>query len=304
MKSVFFLITAIFILLTVASGKGYCQSTYAKIHVLPPMMLIGSDSVTIDWGNGRVDNFVLGVNDTLKFPPIYSDTSAYAMIIVGKGLKIIDFSWCKLASLDISRCTKLEHLTCYSNRLTSLDVSKNTALISLFCGGNQLTNLDVSKNTALKDLFCSWNQLTTLEIGNNTVLEALSCFSNQLTNLDVSKNTALKDLNCANNQLKSLDISGNIKLEYLDCFNNQIECLDVSKNIALLRLNCGNNNFSETTLNEMFKSLPYVSVKDRKKKYKYRENKYKCMVVNSGTDTYDKTIAEKKGWEIIEKKEY
>ena len=37
--------------------------------------------------------------------------------------------------MDVSGCTALEILKCYSNQLTSLDLSKNTALGYLQCSG-------------------------------------------------------------------------------------------------------------------------------------------------------------------------
>jgi hypothetical protein len=62
--------------------------------------------------------------------------------------------------LDVSGCTALTELICWSNELTSLDVSKNVALTWLNCDDNQLTSLDVSKNVALITLDCGYNKLT------------------------------------------------------------------------------------------------------------------------------------------------
>lgn len=67
-----------------------------------------------------------------------------------------------LASLDVSRNTKLDVLYCQNNRLTTIDISKNTTLIFFDCSGNKLTTLDVSKNTALGFLACLDNSIQTI----------------------------------------------------------------------------------------------------------------------------------------------
>ncbi|MFA6858715.1 MAG: leucine-rich repeat domain-containing protein, partial [Bacteroidales bacterium] len=41
-----------------------------------------------------------------------------------------------LKSLDLSKNTKLEKVSCSYNQLTTLDVSKSTALTYLDCGNN------------------------------------------------------------------------------------------------------------------------------------------------------------------------
>ena len=148
----------------------------------------------------------------------------------------------KLTSLDVSKNTKLEYLSCYSNSLTSLNVSGCTKLEELYCqDNNQLTSLDVSQNTTLNTLNCSGNKLAKLDISQNTALATLDCSNNQLTKLDISQNTALAKLYCSSNQLTELDASKNTALTNLRCYSNQLTELDASKNTALTDLWCDSN---------------------------------------------------------------
>ena len=269
------------------------------------------DEVTIDWGDGTIENFksVIDKGDNpvgfaIDFEHSYTDgKSNHTIIIQGNGnidgiyrtteetyqvtsldvskcptLIYLYWDYCQLTSLDVSKCPNLIELNCGSNQLTSLDVSKNTALTELSCFSNQLTSLDVSKNIALTELSCGGNPLTLLDVSKNTALETLWC-SCELTSLDVSKNTALTELNCRNNQLTSLDVSKNTALTELDCRGNQLTSLDVSKNTALMELNCQGNQFTAAEINKIYEALP--TVKDG---YLY------CNQLGNPS------IAEQKGW--------
>ena len=51
-----------------------------------------------------------------------------------------------LTTLDLSNCTNLYILNCYSNNLTTLDLSSCTNLYDLYCYDNQLNNLYLGSN--------------------------------------------------------------------------------------------------------------------------------------------------------------
>ena len=165
------------------------------------------DIITIDWGDGNVENANLetmcdNIFSTYGSGHRYPNSNPYIITIKGK----IRGFWCytkHITSLDVSGCPALTSLRCYGNNLTSLEVSKNTALTSLDCEYNTLTSLDVSKNTALTKLSCGNNSLTSLDVSKNTALTSLDCEYNTLTSLDVSKNTALTYLRCGNNNLSA-----------------------------------------------------------------------------------------------------
>ena len=161
-------------------------------------------------------------------------------------INIYDKDLC--GSFDVSGCTALEELRCYSNNLTELDVSQNTALKRLVCSSNPLTELDVSQNTALEDLGCASNNMTELDVSQNTALKELDCRLNNLTELDVTRNTALEGLYCGSNNLTELDVAQNTALGFLSCDFNNLTELDVTRNTALESLDCSGNNLTELDL--------------------------------------------------------
>jgi hypothetical protein len=125
----------------------------------------------------------------------------------------------------------LESLDCQYNQLASLDVSKNTKLYAIYCNNNLLTSLDVSKNTLLSTLFCNYNQLTSLNVSLNFEMSFLYCDNNQITSLDVSKNPKLIHIRCNYNQLTSLNLkNGNntiIRTEFSGFGGNNLSCIQV-----------------------------------------------------------------------------
>ena len=231
----------------------------------------GTGTILINWGDGTPDEIYILSNDVYSnsYTHRYSDTSPHIITIIGENIR---------------------DLFCSNNHLTSLDVSKNTVLEQLDCRVNQLTNLDVSKNTTLTYLCCNNNQLINLDVTKNSALKILGCSNNQLTSLDVSKNTMLESLHCDNNPLTSLDVSNNTALITLECFNNQLASLDVSKNITLTKLWCINNELTASALNALFETLHGNHI----------ETKSIYISGNPGTDNCDRSIAENKGWTVID----
>ena len=166
-----------------------------------------------------------------------------------KSLVTLDCEWTSVASLDLSRNTALKRLYCgYNGSLTSLNVSKCTALTVLSCFTGNLSSLDVSNNVALEDLECSINNLTSLDVSKNKVLADLRCGSNQITSLDVSNNRALVTLQCGYNPLTSIDVSKNTSLENLECRSNRLTSLDLSNNPGLYSLSCEYNHLTSLDL--------------------------------------------------------
>ena len=249
--------------------------------------------ITIDWGDGTIENFKGILNEDEEAGISYYDIHAehsyddskseYTITIQGNG--IIDYvsiyEQIMITSLDVSECTTLTYLECYGCGLTSLNVSKNTALTELDCSNNQLTTLDVSKCTALTKLECNNNSLTSLNVSGCTALTELDCDGNQLTSLDVSKNTALISLLCHGNQLTTLDISKNTALISLFCYKNRLTSLDDSGCTALWGLYCYDNQFSTAEMNKIYEALPIVDL-----------GWLECDKIGN----FD--IAEQKGWRI------
>lgn len=148
-----------------------------------------------------------------------------------------------ITSLDVSRNTALENLTCRGTRnLTSLDVSNNTALKDLRCLTTPLiTSLDVSNNTALETLMLANTPITSLDLSKNTALTTLNCSGTELTSLDLSQHSSLDTVYCNRNKLTSLNASQCPKLRYLQCDVNKLTSLDVSQCTSLVSLDCTQN---------------------------------------------------------------
>jgi len=157
----------------------------------------------------------------------------------------------------------ITHVDCFNNKATSLDVSRNPVLIYLDCRFNQLTSLDVSKNTKLSKLIVQGNQLTSLDISNNIAIAGLSCGNNMIKNLDVSNNKALTRL-----------------------------CYTSNPNMYPMFPFASNEEASAyaDAVNNLFMSL--------------NSNSGKKIIQISGLSdkevSYDKSIAKKKGWKIVE----
>ncbi len=159
--------------------------------------------------------------------------------------------------------------------IQQIDVKDCNSLVGIDLYNNDLTSLDVSGLTALEYLDCRFNGLTSLDVSGLAALEYLACRSNDLSTLNLKGCSALKELGCSGNDLTTLDVSGLAALE---------------------SLNCGSNDLSAEALNQIFKNLPQGKTFEDK----YGNTKQSTIDIygNPGKDTCDKSIAEKKGWEV------
>ncbi|MBR0236464.1 MAG: fibronectin type III domain-containing protein [Thermoguttaceae bacterium] len=156
-----------------------------------------------------------GVKNGQKMNDNYdpNDTSTWSNIIwkeIDGVQRVTNIYWYEMGmvgAMDLSDCSELTYLYCYSNELTDLDISGCTALQKVYCYRNQLTSLDVT---------------------NNTNLTLLACYSNQLSELDLSQNTQLTYLACYSNPIKTLDISHNANLVSAYCWNPELECIIIN----------------------------------------------------------------------------
>ncbi len=162
-------------------------------------------------------------------------------------LKILNCSYNKLMSLDVSKNESMEVLKCNENLLKDLNISNNSALKELDCGYNLLETLDISLNTKLTNLTCSGNILTSLELSNNNDLIELNCQHNMLHTIDVSNIKSLTSLYCLDNKLTQLDVSHNTNLTHLMCSDNLLSSIDIQNNRTLKNFTCKNNPGDGTT---------------------------------------------------------
>lgn len=175
-------------------------------------------------------------------------------------LIVLDFSDCKMESVDLSKNTKLYSLSCKNVGLKELKLSDSGTLWALHCEGNKLTELSSASIKNLAYLSCTNNQLTSLVLGSKignlscesnkltaldltpcSELGVIYCDSNRLVNLDLTENRKLKLLDCRYNNLKSIKFPSLSQLAYLNCNNNQLTSLDLTPCLMLQSLDCENN---------------------------------------------------------------
>lgn len=141
----------------------------------------------------------------------------------------------------------------------------------------------------------TYSQTGTHTIKVTGLVTWLDCGRNQLTTLDVCGCTALGSLECYSNKLTSLDVSENIALTELHCGGNELTSLDVSKNIALTVLKCYSNQLTSKVLNKIFTDLP----KGKLLEDSDYDQSFIDMSYNPGSETCNKSIAENKGWNVV-----
>jgi hypothetical protein len=104
-------------------------------------------------------------------------------------LKTLKCNHCDLDpnSLDVSALSNLTLLNCTDNpRLASINVTSCTKLKTLGCGDCNISVLDISGMENLKTLYCPNNKIEELKLNSNS-LTFINCENNALTSLDLSK---------------------------------------------------------------------------------------------------------------------
>lgn len=143
-----------------------------------------------------------------------------------------------LTTLNVSNCSKLQTVYCYSTALTGLTIT----------GKPNLTRLDCHNCTSLKFIYCYNDNLTTLNVTGCTALERLDCYYNynlaEITGLgDCTAITYLDCEDCAITDLSAVNSMTN--LEKLYCRNNKISTLTLNykPNLSFVRVS-GNPNLT------------------------------------------------------------
>ena len=210
-------------------------------------------------------------------------------------------NWADLESFDVSECTNLETLSCYTHpKLKTLDVSANKKLFVLRCTYNGLTRLVIGDKNIMSTIDCSRNNLTELEFGDLSLGE-LVVDNNKLTSLDLSKMENLSTLICDSNRIATLDISANKRLGLLSCSNNLLTSFNGSNKQYLTRLNSAKNQMEAQALNDIFTALPNSPTK---KLYVPSQPQKSTIMIyeNPGTTTCNTSIITDKDWMILERK--
>ncbi|TWO31883.1 T9SS type A sorting domain-containing protein [Seonamhaeicola sediminis] len=183
-----------------------------------------------------------------------------------------------VTSLDISTCTDLDLLHCFTtnefsnaNNLSTLDISANTKLREvrcyniglntiiysaspynnmtfIDCGSNNLNSLELAKFPNIETLWCYYNNLSSLDFSNNILLQSLDFGGNSgLTNINLSMLANLVTVwGYDTLNLNSLTLPTNsTTLENIWFFQNGLSTLDFTTNTGLQRMDIAGGNFSD-----------------------------------------------------------
>lgn len=134
------------------------------------------DKITIDWGDGNVEELYNtkhedngDVYHEIQTTHTYSDNKMYKIQIGGK-ISVLDCNENQIVTLDISNCIELTELYCGLNQLTSLNINACGSLIMLDCAGNELSA--PAMNKTYNDLpKVSKGELVCDKIGDYTIAE-------------------------------------------------------------------------------------------------------------------------------------
>ena len=145
-----------------------------------------------------------------------------------------------LATLDVSKNTKLKELYVHNNKLKELNLSANAKIEQINAGGNPLTSFSTTGLSALKTLILENCTLTSVDLSGAPLLEDLDVGTNQLSKLTLSSSPKLKWLRAFRNPMTSIDLKSCPDLVCIDLSDSQVSSLDFSaqSNITELGLNC------------------------------------------------------------------
>lgn len=139
----------------------------------------------------------------------YEREGVYEVMIVGRNFRVLDFSWCGVTDVDVSKCGRLRELR---------------------CAGNELDVLDVSRCESLRVLDCSKNRIRELCVRGFRELVSLNCSVNDLSELDLSGCGMLQEVDLGCNRIEILEVCGCGELRVVLCSNNRI-CFPVFRSI-------------------------------------------------------------------------
>ncbi len=153
----------------------------------------------------------------------------------------------------------------------------------------------------LKWFSSGYDDITAIDLKRCNSLVGIDMYEVELRSLDVAGFTELKYLKIIDAHLETLNANGCEKLVVLDCSYNELTSLDVSGCTALTYLDCFGNELTSSALNQIFEDLPQGKTWTEKDNGNEREMQSTIEIrSNPGTEDCDKSIAENKGWKVID----
>ncbi len=248
--------------------------------------------LSVDWGDGSVTS-----SNTHK----YEISGKYNIVISAKDLKWFSSDDNDITAIDVKGCNSLVGIQLYGEDINSLDVAGFTELKYLYLNDNDhLRTLNIDGCDKLNYCYCMDGELETLNIDDCKNLKILELRDNNLTELNIPKENQLEGLGLSYNNIAALDVSHCSLLQRLYLVDNELTSLDISQCPALFFLNCKGNEFDTDALNKIFTDLPQG--KEITEEYNPNDIRHSTIYIggNPGTETCDKSIAENKGWIVID----
>lgn len=136
-----------------------------------------------------------------------------------------------LRNIDPTGCPDLMVMSLELTDVASLDVSKNSRLTRLNISDTRITDIDVSNNPALTNLLAQHTsgsintdvRLSSVDVSSNPNLTLLNLVGNDISHIDLSNNPALINLNLRRNRLSSIDLGNNPNLYAVDLAYNDFD---------------------------------------------------------------------------------
>ena len=124
---------------------------------------------------------------------------------------IKNMRYARLPKLPLLKHFSLDYRAAYE-----LDVSKCERLETLSCTDNHILSLKLQNCTQLKKIDCYFNPLKELNLAGCTLLEELNCYATSLAKLDIRNCPNLKSINCVQTNIDELDIRNCPYLEFIN----------------------------------------------------------------------------------------
>ncbi len=229
----------------------------------------------------------LDVSRNRKLRRLNCSSNEMTQLVLGSKPELVelDCSICRLATLYLRGCPRLEVLACDFNRLTALDLSSFRHLRDLDCSHNPIRRLDVSRLPDLEVLDCSVCRLTVLDLRENRKLVELSCYGDCYSE--------------SMGWLRQLLLGDKPELNMLDCSYNRLTELDLRRCPKLGHLDCQQNSFSPQVLKRIIATLPFRLTESKLPRPAEQKEESPGWVNLDCIEDRDRQAAEAKGWKVI-----
>lgn len=154
----------------------------------------------------------------------------------------------KISSLDLSTCPNLRKLEAHSMALTALDVTKCSKLEHLWLKFNKVSELDLTGCPMLTEVQIGYNEITSLDLSNSPLINILEAAANNLTEVNLSGCESLVTLSLQDNELETIDLKDCSILFQIDVARNRLKSLDLANKSELVVINFEDNELEELNI--------------------------------------------------------